>query len=152
MSLIRFMREMLCENTNELEPLWSTPEPEEKTKVHQILSVTSQIFQSTGLVLLAPYALASLVLKEPDRNPLRPEKLTGIKVISWVHESDIDVPMYDTLKEIRRKYSGTRYNEVVAAIVSRGLKSYFDAKTLTLPKYVTIAIPEQIERPGKIYF
>lgn len=149
--LIRVLRELLCENPNELEPLWTTPVIPECTTLQKVNQCVLNILQWIGLAIITPHVLVCEALKQPDRNCLRPKRFTGVKVISWVHESDIDVPLFETLKEARRKYPGTRYNEVVAAVVSRGIKSYFEAKSIEFPKHVNISIPEQVVRPGKLY-
>lgn len=150
--LIRVVREVLCENLNELEPIWMTEESkDEKSHLQKVMASLLGLLKFIGLAVLTPHMLVMEATKSPASNILRPPKFTGEKVISWVHESDSDVPLFQTLRETRRKFTGTRYNEVVAAVVARGLKSYFEAKAIAadeLPKQINISIPEQVEHPG----
>lgn len=104
------------------------------------------------VAIVTPHKIAlDLFLRPIDDNFIHPEKLTGDKIIDWLHERDVQVPMLETVKIIRRKFPGVRFNDVMATIISRALRTFFVHKSQTLPDHLTIYMADRIDSPfGKI--
>lgn len=105
------------------------------------------------VALLGPYKFAEIwFLKPDDKNFLHPKRLTGEKVLHWINEADIKAPLLQILKTFRRKLPNLKYNDVVAALISRAIESYFELKNETPPDHLTMILPGRVVGEGNAYF
>lgn len=147
-ALMRFVLEVMADNPRPHAAEWDFWKAE-KTSKFNIKMFLLLIKLGTILFFVFPYYALCDIFRTSDQNFLHPKQLNGEKIMYWIHETDVDIPLLDTLKQIRRKYPGTRFNDVLLMLATKGIAKVFAARDQSAPN-VQCVLAERIVSEGEI--
>jgi len=156
-ALLRIFLEIVSDSPKTTDTMWtgsSEAKPYENMSIVRMAMCLTVVYVKkilgwvehiAVLGFMTPYKLADIgFLKVKDKNSLHPKKLNGEKMVYWIHESDMKLPLLQIMKEIRRKFPETRFNDILATLLSRGLESYYKYKAEKPPSQMTVITPERL--------
>lgn len=132
-SMMRFLMEHLADE-NYFQEMMRRLIPSKNLRMRMTLF---KIMHPFKVFFLMPYNILKIMLSPADKSSVHTKSLTGEKVVYWINESDFDYPLLQTVKQIRRHFPKTSFNDICNAFISKGFQAHFEAHNQSPPKYLT---------------
>ncbi|XP_049543862.1 O-acyltransferase WSD-like [Anopheles darlingi] len=101
-------------------------------------------------IYTAPAFFVDVSRRQADNNCIHSSKMVDEKVVSWIHEQNIqtnnETAMVDIIKRTKRLLPGTRFSDVFLTALSASLEQYFSTRNEHPPKSITVVLPARIEQ------
>uniref|UniRef100_A0A182FB39 O-acyltransferase WSD1 C-terminal domain-containing protein n=2 Tax=Anopheles albimanus TaxID=7167 RepID=A0A182FB39_ANOAL len=122
-------------------------------RLPSISDIVEQVQRLKRIVLTiytAPAFFLDVFRRKVDNNCIHSTEMTDKKIVSWIHEENIqtsnEATMIDIIKRTKRRLPGTRFSDVFLTALSASLEQYFSTRSEHPPKSITVVLPARIEQ------
>ncbi|XP_050092935.1 O-acyltransferase WSD-like [Anopheles aquasalis] len=101
-------------------------------------------------IYTAPAFFLDVSRRQVDDNCIHSTEIADEKVVSWIHEENIqdnsEATMVDIIKRTKRLLPGARFSDVFLTALSASLEQYFSTRSEDPPQSITVVLPARIEQ------
>lgn len=125
-------------------------------RLPSISDIIQQVQRLKRIILTiytAPAFFHDVSRRQVDNNCIHSTEMADEKVVSWIHEENIqtnnEATMVDIIKRTKRLLPGTRFSDVFLTALSASLEQYFSTRSEHPPKSITVVLPARIDQERK---